>query len=452
MTAPRRNPAAGIAAGVALAALAATPALAQSQDAARTLANGESIVIDGGTFSITPGTSKNDAATRSEQSGARPLGAGVVIFRRGDGLYMVDRAPPPPTAATANAPARGQPRADEPRNSTVECGRGYAMRAQGAYAPPNPNEECQRISGLRDMERARPFVPGDAAVDRQRPDGLRDTDIAPAGIEHMDENPRIHIEYQTPKDPDQQKVYDIVKERHMLEMVRKIFSPWNLGDVNLNIRTISCGVSNAWYQRVDNVPTVSICYEYLQEIWQSMPEETKEVAGATMNDVVCGQLFFAVAHELGHAMFDIFDVPVFGRQEDAADEFATYVILQFGGEQALQLVDGAAYGYHAYIKDLSAKPQVTLPIAAFSSDHGTPEERYFNLICIAYGYDERLFISEVDKLPASRAQRCKFEYEDLKFAMRTVFWSHLDHEKVARVLAMKWFVDADANTSTSKAD
>jgi Putative metallopeptidase len=171
--------------------------------------------------------------------------------------------------------------------------------------------------------------------------------------------------------------------------------------------------------------------------------------GVTMKDTVCGQLFFAVAHELGHAMFDIFDVPVFGRQEDAADEFATYIILQFGGEQALALIDGAAYGYHAYIQDLSTKPQVTLPLAAFSSDHGAPEERYFNLICIAYGYDERLFSGEMDKIPPGRAKKCKFEYEDLKFAMRSVFWPHLDHEKVRRVLAMKWFIDANANTSTA---
>jgi hypothetical protein len=435
MTVPRRNPAVGIAAGIALAALAATPALAQSQDAARALANGESIVIDGRTFSITHGTSNNDAATASEQSGARPLGAGVVIFRRGDSLYMVDRASPPPTAATANAPASGQPRADEPRNATVDCGPPSAVREPGASAPPDPNQDCQHVAGPRDMERQRPFGP-------------RDTDIASGDIAHMEENPRIHVEYQTPKDPVHQNVYDVVKQHHVLETVRKIFSPWNLGDIDLNIRTTSCdGVPNAWYQRVGKVPTVSICYEYLQEIWDSMPEETKAVLGATMKDAVCGQLFFAVAHELGHAMFDIFDVPVFGRQEDAADQFATFIMLQFGGEQALQLIDGAAYGYHAYIKDLSTKPQVTLPLAALSSDHGAPEERYFNLLCTAYGYDERLFMSEMDKIPPSRAKKCKFEYEDLKFAFHTVFWPHLDHDKVKRVLAMNWFIDANASVS-----
>ena len=439
MKAPRRNPAAGIAAGIALAALAASPALAQSQDAGRTLANGESIVIDGRTFSITPGTSKSDLANPSGQPGARRLGAGVVIFRSGDGLYMVDRASPPPTATTADAAASGSPRADVARNSTVDCGRLSAVRDQSAYAPPDPNDPCQPIPGQHDME-------------RQRPNALGSANSAPDDIEHVEGNPRIHVEYQTPKDPAQQKVFDVVKQHHVLETVRKIFSPWNLGDINLNIRTTSCGVSNAWYQRVGNVPTVSICYEYLQEIWDSMPEETKAVLGESMKDAICGQLFFAVSHELGHAMFDIYDVPVFGRQEDAADQFATYIMLQFGGEQALALIDGAAYGYRAYIQDISTKPQVTLPLAALSSDHGTPEERYFNLICIAYGYDQRLFSLEMNKLPQSRAQKCRDEYEDIKYAMHTVFWSHLDPDKVKRVLAMKWFIDINAIARTSKAD
>src|SRR5690242_13030470 len=138
MTAPRRNQAAGIAAGVALVALAVTPALAQSQNSARTLANGESMVIDGRTFRITPGTAKDDAAIPSEQAGARRLGAGVIIFRRGEGLYMVDRPPPSP-AGTAAASANQPPPAGGPGKSTVDCGNGWAMRDQGAQAPPNPD-------------------------------------------------------------------------------------------------------------------------------------------------------------------------------------------------------------------------------------------------------------------------------------------------------------------------
>jgi len=424
MTSSRRNPAAGVALGLALAALAATPARSQSQDTARTIANGESIVIDGRTFSITPGPA--NLANAPEQRRARRFGAGgVIIFRRGDGLYMVDRASPP-TATTA-----------APRRTTVDCAPPSALQDQSAQVQPIPNEPCQQASGAREMERQRPSVSHDAKN-------------AADDIEHMDENPRIHTAYLPPTDSAQKQVYDTVRQRHVLETVGRVFSPWDLGDIDLNIRTMSCGFSNAYYQQVDHVPTVTICYEYLQAVWQAMPEEMRAMNGDSMKDVVCGQLFFAIAHELGHAMFDIFDVPVFGRQEDAADEFATYNILQFGGNLALQLIDGAAYAYHVYVKDLATRPQVTLPFAAFSSDHGAPEQRYFNLICIAYGYDPRLFSLEMDKIPPARAKQCKYEYEDLKFAMRTVFWPHIDQEKAKRVMAMQWYIhDGKANTPTT---
>jgi hypothetical protein len=258
-----------------------------------------------------------------------------------------------------------------------------------------------------------------------------------------DEPPtRIHIEYVPPKNPEHQNIYDMVKQRGTLETVRKIFSPFRL-PVDLNIKTVGCdGVANAWYQREGKQPTVSVCYEYLQEIWKSMPKEMM-AAGVTQADAICGQLFFAMAHELGHAMYDIFDVPVFGRQEDAADQFASFIILQFGGEQAHRLIKGAAYAYYDYVKNFNEKPKVTVPLAAFSSDHGSPEERYYNLLCTAYGYDEKLFAAVVEKeyLPQSRAKKCKFEYEDLKFAFDQVFMPHLDMGMVNTILAKNFLID-----------
>jgi hypothetical protein len=50
------------------------------------------------------------------------------------------------------------------------------------------------------------------------------------------------------------------------------------------------------------------------------------------------------------------------------------MMLQFGGEQALQLIDGAAYGYHAYIQDLSTKPQVRCRSRPFRAT--TPRRRH----------------------------------------------------------------------------
>ena len=51
-------------------------------------------------------------------------------------------------------------------------------------------------------------------------------------------------------------------------------------------------------------------------------------------------------HETGHAAFDIMDIPVFGREEDAADQFEGLLALQFGKETARTVVKGDAYFWY----------------------------------------------------------------------------------------------------------
>src|SRR5262249_55673694 len=161
----------------------------------------------------------------------------------------------------------------------------------------------------------------------------------------------------------------------------------------------------AYFFREDDRPTIRICYEFLHEVYEMLPKEPT-AEGITPQDALCAQLLFAVAHEFGHAVFDIYNLPVLGRQEDAADQFATHFLLQFGGERAQKLIWGAAYAYNRYMKSFKDKPKVTLPLVAFSSDHGAPEQRFFNLICIAYGYDAKIFSAVVDMgyLPDARAK------------------------------------------------
>jgi hypothetical protein len=236
----------------------------------------------------------------------------------------------------------------------------------------------------------------------------------------------------------------MVQERGALEMMRKVFSPLRL-PVPVTIRTIGCdGVSNAWYQRENDRPTLSICYEYLVEIWQIMPKESA-AAMVTAADAVVGQLFFALAHEFGHAVFDIFDIPVFGREEDAADQFATYIMLQFGDERARRLITGAAFSYRAFIKNYKQKPTVNVPLLTFSSDHGAPEQRFYNLLCLAYGYDPKIFADVVNNeyLPKARARNCRYEYVVLRYAFRQLIVPHLDMDLAKKVMDTRWLDDTD---------
>ena len=139
----------------------------------------------------------------------------------------------------------------------------------------------------------------------------------------------IQIEYEPPKDPAMQNAYDMAKGAKGLEMMQVIFSSFRLPE-NLYMKAVNCnGIPNAYFFREDDRPTIRICYEYLNEVYGMMPKEPT-AEGLTPREVFTGQVLFAIAHEFGHAVFDIYDVPVLGRQEDAADEFATHFLLHFG--------------------------------------------------------------------------------------------------------------------------
>jgi len=150
-------------------------------------------------------------------------------------------------------------------------------------------------------------------------------------------------------------------------------------------------------------------------------------------------------HEMGHAMFDLLDVPVFGRSEDAADQFATYMVLQFGKEQARRLILGTAYSYKNYILN----PTVTAPLAAFSDAHAPPPERFYNLLCLAYGADAALFADFVTEgyLPQDRAKNCRREYGELAYAFNKFIVPHLDRHIAHKVLQKAWLPD-DENRPT----
>ncbi len=257
---------------------------------------------------------------------------------------------------------------------------------------------------------------------------------APAAADEFAPN-RILIEYVPPKNPDHQKIYDMLKEHHALEKLQEIFSPFNL-PIDVTLKTVGCdGVDNAWYQR----PTLTICYEYLDSMLKTAPKETTP-AGITPQDAVIGQFFYVVGHEMGHCMFDLLNVPLFGRPEDAADEFSTYLMLKLGKDQARRLVGGAAYTYKDYVEI----KKVAVPQTAFADVHGAPMQRLYNMLCMAYGADPKDYGDLIDKgyLPAQRAKSCHNEYGELNFAFQQLIVPHLDKDLTKKVLDETWLPPA----------
>ena len=106
------------------------------------------------------------------------------------------------------------------------------------------------------------------------------------------------------------------------------------------------------------------------------------------------------------------------------------------------LIGGAAYAYHMYVQN----PQVTAPLAAFSDVHGAPAQRFFNLICLAYGANPTVFADVVDKgyLPKDRARGCRGEYDQVAYAFRDLIEPHVDQKLKRQVLDQTWLPPAQS--------
>src|SRR5262245_20132798 len=95
---------------------------------------------------------------------------------------------------------------------------------------------------------------------------------------------RIRIEYVKPENPAHQQLYETVQKHRVLEKLQEIFGPFRL-PADLTIKTIGCkGQSNAWYWD----SALTLCYEYLAEIRQNVPQTTT-ASGVTPEDAVFGQ-------------------------------------------------------------------------------------------------------------------------------------------------------------------
>ena len=230
---------------------------------------------------------------------------------------------------------------------------------------------------------------------------------------------QIRIQYVKPVNPAHQPILDELKRARGLERMQALLAPIRLPRPLL-LKLDSCdGDANAWYDEGEIV----VCYEYVAEIMKIAPEKVPPI-GITKLDTIVGPLIDTVLHEAGHAVFDLLKIPVFGREEDAADLLSAYIMLKLGQSEARRLIIGTAYQYRTDIQN----PSVTMDVKSFSDVHGLPAQRFYNVLCIAYGADKKLFADVVEQgyLPKDRAESCDDEYKQVDLAYRKLLMPHVD--------------------------
>jgi len=172
---------------------------------------------------------------------------------------------------------------------------------------------------------------------------------------------------------------------------------------DVKIRVQDCSSPDASYD--PKTKTIKICFNLIEHFTKLFFSETADETSAYQKAFEATRFVFL--HELGHALIDVYSLPVTGNEEDAADRLSTFVCLDQLGDEGIKSILSAAEAFR-----IEAKSQVKRNLA---DDHLLQEQRFYNSLCLIYGSDPDKYSRFVtDKyLPIERARKCPEEYEKM---------------------------------------
>lgn len=190
---------------------------------------------------------------------------------------------------------------------------------------------------------------------------------------------------------------------------------------DVGLRFAECGEANAYYD--SEAREISMCLELMQSMAETLEGQFEDDEATT--EALAGAFIAVVLHEAGHALVDVLELPVTGREEDAVDQLSAWLLIE--ADDVASVLGAAA----TYYTDGEANDD------AFADEHSLDRQRYFNLVCWAYGSNpaESEDLIETWELPAARAEQCEAEYAQLDRSWSRLLAPHLQPDDTAETVA-----------------
>jgi hypothetical protein len=219
----------------------------------------------------------------------------------------------------------------------------------------------------------------------------------------------FRVEYRAPDSEGYLPLRDDLLRGGFLEEMAVLLNGWIALPEDVALAFAECGEPNAFYEPEQRA--VILCYELVEDLdraYAGHPDGAQAVDDA---------LVFTTLHEVGHALVDVLDLPITGREEDAVDQLAALILADGTEEGDLAAINGvAALGEEEVIDDL-----------AFADEHALGAQRFYNVACLVYGQDPEKYAAWVRDgvLPAERAARCPGEYANVSEAWSRLLYDYL---------------------------
>jgi hypothetical protein len=140
-------------------------------------------------------------------------------------------------------------------------------------------------------------------------------------------------------------------------------------------------------------------------------------------EFVIGNAMFAMAHEIGHGLINEMNMPVLGREEDAADSFAVVTALKIGSGFSERVLIEATKGWVLASKRDKKKGNAL----AFYDEHGLDLQRAYNVVCFIVGSDPEKYkaLAADTKLPEERQTSCAYDWKNTAWSWDEMLKPHL---------------------------
>lgn len=137
---------------------------------------------------------------------------------------------------------------------------------------------------------------------------------------------------------------------------------------------------------------------------------------------VIGNTMFTFYHELGHALVDMLEIPVLGREEDAADSLAIWLMVPEEPDplaEAMLLAAAEAY--------ILAALQGEEDDLAYWGEHSLDLQRFAAIHCLLYGSNPEGFaeLAQAVEMPQDDRDRCPATYAQVEASWQAVLSPHL---------------------------
>lgn len=154
--------------------------------------------------------------------------------------------------------------------------------------------------------------------------------------------------------------------------------------------------------------------------------ETDGVKAAERRAFVAENTVFTFYHELGHALIDLLDVHVLGREEDAVDALAVLLSSDGRAPEAADAIIASAAESFAILDEWAAADGEEL---TFWGEHSLDQQRFYSIICLYYGGEPDALEELADdaELPEERRELCVEERAQVKHAWSAVL-DRMDRE------------------------